>query len=105
MDSEMFSRITYCPLLKIIEKLTLSTQGGSETAPLWETTLKFRTLMHNLHSYCSLCRYSAEMAGGNTGVIRRIVILAWRLARLMPPVQRMVRVCPPLHNWHCRFSG
>jgi hypothetical protein len=37
------------------------------------------------------------MAGSCTRVIRRIGIFVWRLVRLMPPVQRLAPVCPPLH--------
>jgi hypothetical protein len=28
-----------------------------------------------------------------------------RNARLMPPMQRMARLKPPLHFWECRFGG
>src|SRR5689334_2013003 len=45
------------------------------------------------------------MTGGVEGAIRQIGIFAWRNVRLMPPVQRMTPLKPPLHWWEWRFGG
>jgi hypothetical protein len=48
-----------------------------------EVPSKRQNEMQKMQFCCSLCIFPAEMAGGSTGVIRRIDTFAWRLARLM----------------------